>query len=112
MYPSVITVHAGSLSVSVIQRTLTWNDRIFNARYGAYVIILKRAYTCIIIHTGVGHTDCQSAQQVLLGTEKFNFFSSADDEVGTSGHGHDWILIEADALPIEPSRHPIIYNTI
>ena len=48
---------AGSLCVSIIHRTLTWTNMIFNVR--SYVIIVMRA--CVYTR-GVGHTDSESTQ--------------------------------------------------
>ena len=59
MYPLVSKVHAGSLRVSARYPPISDMDyKIFN--YGAYVIILM--HTCAYIHTGLEHTDSESAQ--------------------------------------------------
>ena len=52
------------------------------------------------IHTGVGHTDSESAQHFWLGkTHKFFLCSWLDSNLGP-------LNLESDALPTEPPRHP------
>ena len=46
-------VHDGSFPVSVIHQTLTWTT-------GSLTCVPDHSYACM--HTGVGHTDMESAQ--------------------------------------------------
>ena len=52
----------------------------------------------MIIHTGVGHNDSDSAQQCLIQKKTHFFFSCAPDGVLTSG----LLNVESDAVTIEP----------
>ena len=68
--------------------------RIFNVRTWSFL--------CVHLHSGVGHTDSESAQHVWLG-ETLTNFSCAPDGVWTSGHRIHWIL----RLTLYQWSHPI-----
>ena len=53
-----------------------------------YRIFNMRTLLCMRIHTGVGHTDNESAH---FDSEKLNFVVCAPDRIRTSGHGIYWI---------------------
>ena len=52
----VLQVHAGSFRVVVIHPTLTWTT-------GGLTCVRDQSYVCACIHTGVGHTNIESAQR-------------------------------------------------
>ena len=58
----------------VIRRTLTWNTRFV-------AFVHDHSSACVYIHTGVGHTDSESAHFRLV--EKLTIFSWAADGVRT-----------------------------
>ena len=93
-YP-VLQVHAGTFQVSVIHQTLTWTT---GSLMCVHVIILA----CVYIHTGVGHTDNESAQHFLLGKTVANF-SCAPGGVRTSGLWISNQMLYQLSHPITPS---------
>ena len=58
--PSPTCVRAGSCSVSLIHRMLTWTT-------GSLTCVRDHSYECVYIHTGVGHIGDESAQHFWLG---------------------------------------------
>ena len=85
-------VHAGVFSCFLNPPNSDKDNEIFNVR--TYLIILMRAY----IHTGIGHTDSESAQH--YDSEKLSHFvlcSRRDSNLGP-------LDLESDSLPIEPPR--------
>ena len=72
-------MHAGSFHVSVIHRTPTWTT-------GYLTCACDHPYARAYTHTGVGHTDSESAQHVLTEMKLSQFvFPGAPDGVRTSG---------------------------
>ena len=64
-----------------------------NSDMGYRVFIVHTwSFLCVCVQTGVGHTDSESVQWVLMGLESSSFGS------------------ESNAVPIEPPRHPVQYN--
>ena len=64
-YP-VLQVHAGSVRVSVIHRTLTWTTWSLT-----YICVLDHSYACVYTR-GVGNTDNESVQHFWLETNSHN----------------------------------------
>ena len=65
------------------------------------------SFLCMHTHTGVGHTDNESAQQFWLGVKLSQTFV-----LYSWWRSNLWSLdLESDALPIEPPRPPNKYST-
>ena len=98
----LITVHAGSFRVSTIHRTLYMDYRIFNLRS-----LRGHSYACVHIYIHGGCmgtcTDSESTQHLLTRKNSHNFSlcSCRGWNVGS-------LDLESDALPTEPSHHPIV----
>ena len=63
------------------------------------------AYVIILVHTGVRHTDSESAHFWLGKIHKFFLCSWRDSNLGP-------LDLESNALPIEPPRHPLPRETV
>ena len=91
----VLQVHAASVSVSVIHRTLTWTAT------WSLTWVCDRSYACIIIQTVVGHTDSESTKYYCwLGKNSQVFLMLlAGFELGS------WnpLDLESDGPPMEPA---------
>ena len=81
----VLQVHAGTVRVSVIDRTLTWTTW-----YLTYV--LDHSYACV---------------RVRLGTPRKSQHNSFDSDGAGRDSNRRSLDLESDALPTEPARHPI-----
>ena len=94
MYPSISKVHAGSLRVSVIHRLLTWTT-------GCWTWVRDHSYACVYIHTGVEHTDSESAQHFDSEKKPLTSCLCAPDGIRTSGL---WIS-SATLYQLSHTRH-------
>ena len=77
-YPTLITgnyqVHAGSFRISIIHRIPTWTT-------GSLTCVCDYLL-CVRIHTGVGHTDSESAQHFWLEKTLTIFFVCSWPQTG------------------------------
>ena len=84
------SVHSGSFPVSVIHRTLTRTT-------GSLSYVCDHSCACVYIR---GSGTSTASQHNIFDSEKPTNFYYAPDGIRT------YVLLESDALPIEPPRHP------
>ena len=99
-------MHAGSFHVSIIHRTPTWTTVSLTC-----VRDHSEMHACVYVHTGVGHTDRESAQHLWPRKTLTNLSCAPDsDRVRTSGLWI-WSLMLYQLTLIEPLRHPDFHDT-
>ena len=79
----------------IIHLTLTWATWCLTC--------VQWYFVCVRIHTGVGHTDNQSAQPFCLGKNSKLFLYSWRDSNPRP------LDLQSKALTTEPTRHPVPY---